>query len=159
MKSYTQFLGLLPFVVVALVLEVGLAQPGTIVTSDFFNGLLPQGGCEGNGFYTYDAFISAANSYDGFGTTGGADDQKRELAAFLANVMHETGGFCYINEQNPPSIYCDQNNQQYPCAPGKSYFGRGPLQLSWNNNEGRSTTRNHQLQNFEFGLNPRYLYF
>lgn len=91
MKSYTQFLGLLPFVVVALVLEVGLAQPGTIVTSDFFNGLLPQGGCEGNGFYTYDAFISAANSYDGFGTTGGTDDQKRELAAFLANVMHETG--------------------------------------------------------------------
>ncbi|XP_031485702.1 endochitinase 4-like [Nymphaea colorata] len=135
MKSYTQFLG---FVLVALLLEVVLAQdtPSTIVTSDFFNSLLPAGGCEGNGFYNYDSFISAANSFDGFGTTGGSDVQKRELAAFLANVMHETGSFCYINEQNPPSIYCDPSNQQYPCASGKSYFGRGPLQLSWNYNYG-----------------------
>ncbi|KAF3793144.1 Chitinase 5 [Nymphaea thermarum] len=153
MKSYTQFLG---FVLVALVLEVGLAQdtPRTIVTSDFFNTLLPQDGCEGKGFYNYDSFISAAESFNGFGTTGGTDVQKRELAAFLANVMHETGSFCYINEQNPPSIYCDPSNQQYPCAsgksfckisetddrsdhcnqnypdypcaPGKSYYGRGP---------------------------------
>ncbi|XP_031501491.1 endochitinase 4-like [Nymphaea colorata] len=135
MKCCTQFLG---FVLVALVLEVGLAQdtPRTIVTSDFFNTLLPQDGCEGKGFYNYDSFISAAESFNGFGTTGGTDVQKRELAAFLANVMHETGSFCYINEQNPGSIFCDQSVSQYPCAPGKSYFGRGPLQLSWNFNYG-----------------------
>ncbi|XP_049932756.1 endochitinase 4-like [Nymphaea colorata] len=131
MKSYTQFLG---FVLVALVLEVGLAQdtPRTIVTSDFFNTLLPQDGCEGKGFYNYDSFISAAESFNGFGTTGGTDVQKRELAAFLANAMHETGSLCKINETLDPSVHCDQSYQIYPCAPGKSYFGRGPLQLSWN---------------------------
>uniref|UniRef100_A0A5K0UU36 Glycoside hydrolase family 19 catalytic domain-containing protein n=1 Tax=Nymphaea colorata TaxID=210225 RepID=A0A5K0UU36_9MAGN len=79
MESYTQFFG---FVLVALVLEVGLAQdtPRTIVTSDFFNTLLPPDGCEGKGFYNYDSFISAAESYGGFGTTGGTDVQKREMA-------------------------------------------------------------------------------
>ena len=32
--------------------------------------------------------------------------------------------------------YCDPNNAQYPCAPGKTYHGRGPIQLSWNYNYG-----------------------
>ncbi|KAL3635062.1 Chitinase 5 [Castilleja foliolosa] len=32
--------------------------------------------------------------------------------------------------------YCDENNKQYPCAPNKGYYGRGPLQLSWNYNYG-----------------------
>eukprot|EP01018_Ginkgo_biloba_P030657 Gb_29991 [translate_table: standard] len=71
----------------------------------------------------------------GFGTTGSDDVHKRELAAFFANVMHETGGLCYINEINPGSIYC-QSSAEWPCASGKSYFGRGPLQLSWNYNYG-----------------------
>ncbi|XP_031505269.1 endochitinase 4-like [Nymphaea colorata] len=135
MDSYTQFLG---FVLVALALEVGLAQdtPRTIITSDFFNSLLPPDGCEGKGFYNYDSFISAAESYDGFGTTGGTDVQKREMAAFLANAMHETGSFCKISETLDPSVHCNQGYPQYPCAPGKSYYGRGPLQLSWNFNYG-----------------------
>ncbi|CAN1135172.1 Endochitinase At2g43610, partial [Linum perenne] len=29
--------------------------------------------------------------------------------------------------------YCDPS-PPYPCAQGKSYYGRGPLQLSWNYN-------------------------
>lgn len=32
--------------------------------------------------------------------------------------------------------YCDENNRQWPCAPNKGYYGRGPLQLSWNYNYG-----------------------
>ncbi|XP_031480730.1 endochitinase 4-like [Nymphaea colorata] len=137
MKSYTPFVAVF-LVVVALVLEVGFAQdtPRSIVTPSFFNSLLPPDGCEGKGFYNYDAFISAAESYGGFGTTGSPAVRKREMAAFLANVMHETGSFCFIKEQNPPSDYCDQNNRQYPCVPGKRYYGRGPLQLSWNYNYG-----------------------
>jgi chitinase len=45
--------------------------------------------------------------------------------------------FCYIEEINGASRdYCDESNTQYPCAPGKGYFGRGPIQISWNYNYG-----------------------
>ncbi|KAF3793146.1 Chitinase 4 [Nymphaea thermarum] len=45
------------------------------------------------------------------------------MAAFLANVMHETGSFCFIKEQNPPSDYCDQNNRQSDLSLSFTYFG------------------------------------
>jgi len=45
--------------------------------------------------------------------------------------------FCYIEEINGATRnYCQSSNTQYPCAPGKGYFGRGPIQLSWNYNYG-----------------------
>eukprot|EP00253_Pinus_taeda_P030083 PITA_30083 len=113
----------------------GGGSVGTIISQSFFNGLAggAASSCEGKGFYTYNAFIAAANAYSGFGTTGSADVRKRELAAFFANVMHETEGMCYINEINPQSNYCN-SSATWPCASGKSYHGRGPLQLSWNYN-------------------------
>ncbi|KAG8369472.1 hypothetical protein BUALT_Bualt14G0017200 [Buddleja alternifolia] len=109
-----------------------------IVTDAFFNGIVNQApaSCPGRGFYTRAAFLDALTSYPNFGTRGTTDDSKREIAAFFAHVTHETGSLCYIEEQNPPSCYCDRNNQQYPCAPNKCYYGRGPLQLSWNYNYG-----------------------
>ncbi|MGR9712597.1 chitinase, partial [Escherichia coli] len=42
----------------------------------------------------------------------------------------------YKSPPPPARDYCDENNRQYPCAPGKGYFGRGPIQLSWNYNYG-----------------------
>ncbi|KAJ4842493.1 Endochitinase ep3 [Turnera subulata] len=112
---------------------------GDIVTPDFFNGILNQAGadCAGKRFYTRDAFLNAANSYPDFGKTGSSDDSKREIAAFFAHVTHETGRFCYIEEIDGASKdYCDETNTQYPCNPSKKYFGRGPLQLTWNYNYG-----------------------
>uniref|UniRef100_M8BH49 chitinase n=1 Tax=Aegilops tauschii TaxID=37682 RepID=M8BH49_AEGTA len=45
--------------------------------------------------------------------------------------------FCYIDEINGPSKnYCDPTNAEWPCAAGKGYYGRGPLQISWNYNYG-----------------------
>ena len=45
--------------------------------------------------------------------------------------------FCYINEIDGPSKnYCDPTNTEWPCAAGKGYYGRGPLQISWNYNYG-----------------------
>ena len=42
---------------------------------------------------------------------------------------------CYIEEINGVSQdYCDWSNTQYPCNPKEKYYGRGPLQLSWNCN-------------------------
>ncbi|KAG6433330.1 hypothetical protein SASPL_104939 [Salvia splendens] len=43
---------------------------------------------------------------------------------------------CYAKEINQANRYCDSNNRQWPCATGQSYFGRGPIQLSWNYNYG-----------------------
>ncbi|XP_062234041.1 chitinase 1-like [Phragmites australis] len=123
----------------------------SIVSSSLFDQMLlhrNDGACPARGFYTYDAFIAAAGSFDGFGTTGDADTQKREIAAFLAQTSHETTGgwatapdgpyswgYCFKQENGATSDYC-QASSQYPCAAGKKYYGRGPIQISWNYNYG-----------------------
>ncbi|XP_059655028.1 endochitinase At2g43590-like [Cornus florida] len=109
-----------------------------IVTDAFFNDIIGQAGagCAGKSFYTRAAFIDAANAYSQFGS-GSADESKREIAAFFAHTTHETGHFCYIEEIDGASKdYCDETNTQYPCVAGKGYYGRGPIQLSWNYNYG-----------------------
>ncbi|KAJ0597848.1 putative chitinase [Helianthus annuus] len=113
------------------------ADISSIVTDAFFNGIANQagGGCAGRGFYTRAAFLEAHRSHSQFGRIGSADDSKREIAAFFAHVTHETGHFCYIEEINGRSQnYCDTGFPQYPCNPSKRYYGRGPLQLTWNYN-------------------------
>ncbi|CAI9263802.1 unnamed protein product [Lactuca saligna] len=110
-----------------------------VVTDSFFNGIVDQSdaSCEGRGFYTRAAFLEAIGNYPQFGRVGTEEDSRREIAAFFAHVTHETGHFCYIEEINGPSRdYCDENNTQYPCNPSKGYYGRGPIQLSWNFNYG-----------------------
>ncbi|XP_042058950.1 endochitinase EP3-like [Salvia splendens] len=74
--------------------------------------------------------------YPLFGTTGSPE---REIAAFFAHVTPETGHICYIEEINGASKaadYCDKQNRQYPCKAGRGYYGRCPVQLSWNYNYG-----------------------
>ncbi|XP_027149256.1 endochitinase EP3-like [Coffea eugenioides] len=110
-----------------------------VVTDAFLSRTSDQAAssCAGKGFYTPLAFLEALNSYSEFGTVGSVDDSKREIAAFFAHVTHETGHLCYIEEIDGPSKdYCDESNTQYPCVPGKGYYGRGPLQISWNFNYG-----------------------
>ncbi|XXG45842.1 hypothetical protein AAC387_Pa02g0815 [Persea americana] len=118
---------------------MGQSAPRALVSQAYFNSLLSAVGarCEGKSFYTYDGFIRAAELATSFGTAGSDVLRKREVAAFLANAMHETGGFCYVSEIRK-SDYCDSTNTQWPCAAGKRYFGRGPLQLTWNYNYGKA---------------------
>ncbi|UHA75781.1 chitinase [Paenibacillus sp. 481] len=93
-----------------------------------------------------------------FGTflkEGTDKDRKRELAGFLANISHETGGGTagtpsfltwglYWNEEinyiNGGIGYVDGANKDYPAVPGKSYHGRGAIQLSWNYNYGLTSS-------------------
>ncbi|CAN6239987.1 unnamed protein product [Urochloa humidicola] len=114
------------------------ADVASVVTDAFFNGIKNQagGGCEGSNFYTRSAFLDAANMYSGFAHGGSEADGKREIAAFFAHVTHETGHFCYISEIDKSNTYCDPTKTQWPCAAGKKYYGRGPLQLTWNYNYG-----------------------
>ncbi|XP_034680144.1 endochitinase EP3-like [Vitis riparia] len=117
----------------------GGSSVSDVVTEGFFNGIISQaaGSCAGKNFYSRNAFLEAASSYPQFGQDGSADDSKREIAAFFAHVTHETGHFCYIEEIDGASKdYCDESNTQYPCVAGKGYYGRGPLQISWNYNYG-----------------------
>jgi Chitinase class I len=78
-------------------------------------------------FYSYDGLVAALRTYPAFTTTGDDATRRREAAAFLADVDHETGGLKYVVEQNTANYgsYCDTTN---------AYYGRGPVQLSWNYN-------------------------
>ncbi|MER7701732.1 glycoside hydrolase family 19 protein [Kitasatospora sp. NPDC097605] len=89
-----------------------------------------------NPFYTYQGLIDALSAYPAFAATGTDTVRKQEAAAFLANVNHETGALVYVVEQNTANYphYCD-SSKSYGCPAGQAaYYGRGPIQLSWNYN-------------------------
>ncbi|MCG3041351.1 glycoside hydrolase family 19 protein [Streptomyces fenghuangensis] len=105
---------------------------GFVVSEAQFNQMFPNR----NPFYTYQGLKAALSAYPAFAGTGSDTVRKREAAAFLANVSHETGGLVHIVEQNTANYphYCD-SGQPYGCPAGQAaYYGRGPIQLSWNFN-------------------------
>ncbi|MFC9843554.1 glycoside hydrolase family 19 protein [Streptomyces sp. NPDC060223] len=110
----------------------GTPAASFVVTEAQFNQMFPSR----NSFYTYSGLVAALSAYPAFANTGSDTVKKQEAAAFLANVNHETGGLVYIVEQNTANYphYCDYG-QSYGCPAGQSaYYGRGPIQLSWNFN-------------------------
>ncbi|TXS39996.1 glycoside hydrolase family 19 protein [Streptomyces sp. OR43] len=105
---------------------------GFVVSEAQFNQMFPGR----SSFYTYSGLTAALSAYPGFANTGSDTVKKQEAAAFLANVSHETGGLVYVVEQNTANYphYCD-TSQSYGCPAGQAaYYGRGPIQLSWNFN-------------------------
>ena len=103
-------------------------------------------------FYSYKAFLEAAKLFPNFMAEGDAHTQKRELAAFFANISLETANIWtdsagvylkwalyYIEEQGSghKDHYADKTNEEYPPVAGKYYYGRGPVQISWNYNYGQ----------------------
>ncbi|GAA0977140.1 chitinase [Nocardiopsis tropica] len=103
-----------------------------VVSEAQFNQMFPNR----NSFYTYSGLTTALSSYPAFANTGSTEVRRREAAAFLANVSHETGGLVHIRETNEANYphYCDWN-QPFGCPAGQAaYYGRGPIQLSWNYN-------------------------
>ncbi|KAI9107853.1 hypothetical protein K1719_021189 [Acacia pycnantha] len=141
--------------------QCGLAH---IISRDTFEKMLmhrDDAACPARGFYTYDAFIEAAKSFPTFAATGDVATNKREAAAFLGQTSHETTrnettggrtstlrgpyawGYCIKEEQVPAGNYCAPS-EEYPCAPGKQYYGRGPIQLKWNYNYGKAKTKSKE---------------
>lgn len=106
---------------------------GSIVSRQTFETMFPNR----HALYSYEGLVAATQKYPSFCNEGSDEQRKREVAAFLANIAHETGDLQYAEEQNTAnwSGYC-QPGTNYPCAPGKTYQGRGPIQLSWNYNYG-----------------------
>ncbi|XP_047094229.1 chitinase 2-like isoform X5 [Lolium rigidum] len=127
----------------------------SILSKDLFEQMLlhrNDAACTARGFYTYEAFLAAAATFPAFGSTAeglSVETRKREVAAFLGQTSHETTGgwptapdgpltwgYCFKQEREPKSIYCDTTKPEWPCAPNKEYIGRGPIQLTWNYNYG-----------------------
>ncbi|MDR1565481.1 MAG: Ig-like domain-containing protein [Oscillospiraceae bacterium] len=90
--------------------------------------------------------------YGSFLAVGDLSTRKKELAAFLGITCHETGGGSidgtvdelysgyYFNEEvgyiGSSSVGYTSASTIWPAVPGKSYHGRGPIQLSYNFNYG-----------------------
>lgn len=102
------------------------------MTEAQFNQMFPAH----SSFYTYAGLVNAANAFAAFAKTGSDTVKKQEAAAFLANVNHESDQLRAVKEYNTANYpyYCDAS-QSYGCPAGTSaYYGRGPIQLSWNFN-------------------------
>jgi len=89
-------------------------------------------------------YTSFTVNFSSFCADKNINTNKKELAAFLAQIAHETrggedgkynDGLMFLHELNTKLTYINPNNV-YPAAPGKKYYGRGPLQLSYNGNYG-----------------------
>ncbi|EEY67714.1 chitinase, putative [Phytophthora infestans T30-4] len=86
--------------------------------------------------YSFNGLVDASIKYTEFVNSGNDDSDKRELAAFLAQTAHESDSFKATEEYGYEGFsvweYC--RNTTYPCAPGRRYHGRGPIQIRWNYN-------------------------
>ena len=89
----------------------------------------------GRDFFSYESFVRACSLFPDFLNKGDTNTQKRELAAFLAHISVETGGLRFAEQLNILQNYSIAN-KDYPPAEGKTYHGRGPIQLSYNYNYG-----------------------
>jgi len=99
-----------------------------------------------------DAVLSQTVDFGSFIKEGSDLKRKHELAAFLANISHETGENLpsspggphawglFWNEEisyiNTTSVNYAEAHDDFPPVEGRSYHGRGPIQLSWNYNYG-----------------------
>ncbi|RQO61147.1 chitinase [Paucibacter sp. KBW04] len=85
-------------------------------------------------FYRYEEFIAAQRSMPGFAGTGSELLRRQEMAAFLAQIGHESDELKAQREYRVENHdkYCREQEPGERCAPGQQYYGRGPIQLSWN---------------------------
>jgi hypothetical protein len=82
--------------------------------------------------------------FGAFCTEATAETNKKELAAFFAHIAHETrhgqngtytDGLMLTKEGDTTQNYYN-GSDEYPRVKGKKYYGRGPMQLSYNGNYG-----------------------
>ena len=144
MPFLTYFLGMLVLQATNW-LEVTRPEISFLITKNQFQAAFPHH----NLIYSYESLVEASKNFPLFTNEGSMISRKRELIAFLANVAHETAnssdssyswGLFYTEEQACKDGLCPQYNtagsSSYQPAPGKSYHGRGPLQLSYTYNYG-----------------------
>jgi Chitinase class I/Carbohydrate binding module (family 6) len=110
-------------------LTSGTSGIAGVVSESMFNSMFPNR----NTFYTYAGLTSINNVYSAFCNSTDTTIRKREAAAFLANISWESDWLKAIKEYDT-SNYCDYCGS-CGCPAGKcNYYGRGPIQLSWDCN-------------------------
>jgi len=77
-----------------------------------------------NSFYSYEGLVAATQAWAGFASSGDWTQNRREVAAFLANVAHESDSLALVKETACQSASCEYGN----------FYGRGPIQLTWQGN-------------------------
>jgi len=118
---------------------------GPLLSKEQYQRLFPHH----NIIYTYESLDNAVKSFPRFANERELNDRKRELIAFLANIAHETAntqdssygwGLYFTEEQACRQGNCPQYNvagtSHFKPVIGKSYYGRGPIQLSYAYNYG-----------------------
>ncbi|MDR0688365.1 MAG: chitinase [Prevotellaceae bacterium] len=113
---------------------------GGMISEEMWDELFPnrlgrRAGERGD-FYSLAALVEAAKHFPRFLHEGSETQRRRELAAFLAHLTQETGGFRYLKQISVTRSY-SVANKEYPPVEGKEYYGRGPMQLSYNYNYGQ----------------------
>ena len=85
-------------------------------------------------FYSLAGFEAARRAFPAFANSGDARRDRQELAAFLSQIDHESDGLRALREYDISrhAHYCREQLPGERCAPGRQYYGRGPIQLSWN---------------------------
>ncbi|KAF4650410.1 hypothetical protein FOL47_001173 [Perkinsus chesapeaki] len=92
--------------------------------------------------FSYSGLLKAAEKFPNFCNEAAGELDldaacRKELSTAFAHFTQETG--LYFNSEigctDATCSYCSPN-AQYPCSPGKGYYGRGALQLSYNFNYG-----------------------
>ena len=53
-----------------------------------------------------------------------------KLGGWVTPDEHYASGYCRKVMGNTSNTYC-RRSVQWPCAPGKKYYGRGPMQVFW----------------------------
>jgi chitinase len=145
-------LGLCLAVIIPLCASPAWSALSDKLSEDQFDALFPNR----NSLYTYAGLISAAADYPAFANQGTATQQLQDLAAFFANIGHETTGgwptaepsqyawgLYYKQEADctvPANLkFCEGyclDSQTWQCVANQYYVGRGPMQLSYNTNYG-----------------------
>ncbi|KAF3336905.1 basic endochitinase-like protein [Carex littledalei] len=104
----------------------------SIVTEKLYNSLFlhkDDAACPAKGFYNYSSFIQATKCFPQFGNTGDMTTRKREIAAFFAQISHETTGgwatapdgpyawgLCFKEEKPKPSCHDVMVGRYHPTA-------------------------------------------
>lgn len=118
-----------PLALALLPLAAAAGSASFLPTRAQFDALFP----ERIAFYTYEGFAEAVRQTPGFADWGSDTERRQEMAAFLGQIAHESDQLRAQREYKRENWdkYC-RDDARLSCAKGQQYYGRGPIQLSWN---------------------------